>query len=300
MKKSYLSSVMAALLAVAALSSCDNSILTAGLAEDAVEKDVFWDDPKVTKDISIGYFEINKDDLLPYQQMKAAGLITFTIDKVVEKKTHYNYDYWYGRSSYTTNENHYFINVQLTEEGKKYVVETEDGKIRKGRKDRIKDMRLEDKELQEEEALPEYMTKYEAVKLGEEELAAAPTTNNADVAAGDTTAVDSAVVEDIAAEEMQPDKPKSSQSAYEAALAKVNVESVTVVIGEYKIVKCKKVYCPEEWVKLGKGTCDMVFEFKNKTPFGYILGAPKEKSRHVISYTLTRYEDLGWVVNEED
>lgn len=86
MKKSYLSSVMAALLAVAALSSCDNSILTAGLAEDAVEKDVFWDDPKVTKDISIGYFEINKDDLLPYQQMKAAGLITFTIDKVVEKK----------------------------------------------------------------------------------------------------------------------------------------------------------------------------------------------------------------------
>ena len=165
MRKSYLSSAMAAMLAVTTFTSCDNSVLTAGLAEDAVEKDVFWDDPKETKTIYVGYFEIDKDDLVQYQQMKAAGLATFTIEKVMEKKVHYNYNYWYGRSSYTTDEEHYFINVQLTEEGKKYVVNTEDGKIRKGRKDIIKDMRLEDKELKAE--LANGGNKDAAKKVGE-------------------------------------------------------------------------------------------------------------------------------------
>lgn len=299
MRKSYLSSAMAAMLAVTTFTSCDNSVLTAGLAEDAVEKDVFWDDPKETKTIYVGYFEIDKDDLVQYQQMKAAGLATFTIEKVMEKKVHYNYNYWYGRSSYTTDEEHYFINVQLTEEGKKYVVNTEDGKIRKGRKDIIKDMRLEDKELKADETMPDYMTKYEAVKIGEEEIASAATTVNLNEEPGAEVA-DTAVVDSIAAEEMQPDEPQPTGSAYDQAIAKVNKEEVIVVTGEYDIVKCKNVYCPEEWVKQGKGSCDMIVEFKKKTPFGYIFGAPRNKSRHTISFQLTRYEDLGWVVDDRD
>ncbi|MGN1376269.1 MAG: hypothetical protein ACI4V5_06920 [Prevotella sp.] len=298
MKKSYLYLVIAALIALTTFTSCDNTVLTSSLAEDAVEKDVFWDDPQETRVLYVGYFEIDKEDLVPYQQMKAAGLVTFTIEKIVEKKVRYNYSYWYGRTSYTTDEDHYFINVKLTEEGKKYVINDEEGKIRKGRKDFIKDMRLEDKELNADEELPGYMTNYEAVKIGNEEIAAASVqAPKKDV---EKNSADSAVVDSIAAEEMQPDETQQKGSAYDVALAKVKKEEVKIILGEWDLVKCKSVYCPEEWAKIGKGSCEIIIEFKKKTPFGFIYGAPKNKSRKAVNINLIRYEDLGWVVNENE
>ena len=303
MKKSILSLIVLAV--IVGLSSCDNSVLTASGAEDAIKKDIFWENPIETNDFKIGYFEIDTDNLLKYQQLKAAGMITFSIEKVIEKRQRSSYNWWTGTTYYTVNKNHYFIDVQLTEEGKKYVID-EEKNPKKGREDIIEDLNLDDPKLQEEEVVPDYMTNYEAVKIDNEEVAEGATEPEPEPLVTDAS-TDSAieVTDSTSAPAEQPKQEKKAEkkkSDYEKALDKVNEIYVTVKLGKIEIVKCKEVYCPEEYVKLGKAECSVVYEFTEKTPFGYVLGAPRDGVRFQSPEKIhfTRYEDLGWVVVEND
>ena len=284
MKKIILS--FATVAALATFTSCgDDTILTAGLAEDAVKKDLYWENnPKQTAELTTGYFEVSYDDYAKYQKLQAAGMITLTAEMAVEAKKKYSW-----RGYYYDYVNHYYANVALTEEGQKYLFTDE---VKRGRKDIVKDMKYE--EMLEDEKLPEYLTNYPELKV---------TTLQPDpTKAADATEEDEVggAVYDGSQDEFMPDNaPVNSPaelSAYEKAQAKVKFETVTVVTGELEIVKAKEVFCPEEYWKVGKGECKIIIEFTDKTPFGYALGAPREGSRIEQKYDFKRYEDLGWVV----
>ncbi len=295
MKKSVL--LLTLLAAIIGLSSCDDSKLTARLAQKAIEKDIFWENPYQTDVFKTGYFEIDTDRLLPYQRLKAAGMITFSIEKVVQKVQRSSFNWWSGTSYYYVDKNHYFIDVQLTEEGKKYVIDNTNPL--KGRKDVIKDLKLNDPKLQGEEVEPDYMSNYEPVKIGNKEIAAGAEEEPAEV---DPTIEEDSVAspeDSIAAPKEEPKAPKDEKkkSEYQQALDKVNEVLVTVKLGKIEIITCKEIYCPEEYVKLGKGECVAVYEFSEKTPFGYVLGAGRDGVRYQSDkMKLVRYEDLGWTL----
>ena len=284
MKKFILS--IAAVAALAAFTSCgDDTILTAGLAEDAVKKDLYWEsNPKQTAEFTTGYFEVSYDDYVKYQQLQAAGVITLTAEKAVEAKQRYSW-----RGYYYEYIDHYYANVALTEEAQKYLFTDE---VKHGRADIAKDLKLD--EMLEDEKLPEYLTNYPELKVTTLKPEPKQQTEEAD---------EEPVAEPLYKDDSYfqvDDEPAGTKepSAYEKAQAKVNFETVTVVTGELEIVKAKEVFCPEEYWKVGKGECKIIIEFTGKTPFGYALGAPREGARYDQKIELKRYEDLGWVVED--
>lgn len=285
MKKFILS--IAAVAALAAFTSCgDDAVLTAGLAEEAVKKDLYWEsNPKQTAELTTGYFEVSYDDYVKYQQLQAAGVITLTAEKAVEAKQRYSW-----RGYYYEYIDHYYANVALTEEGQKYLFTDE---VKHGRADIAKDLKLD--EMLEDEKLPEYLTNYPELKVTTLKPEPKQQTEEAD---------EEPVAEPLYKDDSyfqvddEPAGTPKEPSAYEKAQAKVNFETVTVVTGELEIVKAKEVFCPEEYWKVGKGECKIIIEFTGKTPFGYALGAPREGSRYDQKIELKRYEDLGWVVED--
>lgn len=283
--KKCLTFVPLALLAL--LTSCDNTALTAGEAEDAVKMDVSWDNPQVLKTFKVGYFEVSEDRIIELRQLQAAGMITLKVEKAVEEKV---YRGWYNSS--TNYIDHYYAEVALTKEGQKYVFE---GEIKKGRKDIIKDM----KDNEKEDVTPDYMLNLPALKV----TTLLP--NPSSAAAQDETlealkvaAQAQDVVEDIEKAVIDSTSAAPDLSAYERAKAKVNATTVQIILGEIEFVKAKEIYCPEEWQKLGKASCKIITAFTDKTPFGYVYGAPAEGHRNIESIELKRYEDLGWVVED--
>lgn len=276
-----------AITGFAVLTSCDNSVLTASLAVDAIEKDVFWDDTRQTSDFVVGYYEIDKENIESFQQLQAAGVITLKVEKAVEKKV---YNGWY--STKTEFIDHYFAEVALTEQGKKYVYE---GKKLTGRIDQIEDMKLDEDEDAEEEK-PDYMTNLPKLEIATlQPVPERPADDNSASANNSSSDTDSDAAD---ADVQTPDAPKAEPTAYMKALDKVTKEEIKVVIGKFEIVKAKEVYCPQQYVEVGKGECIAIIEFTDKTPFGFVLGAPKNGERFSQAYELKRYEDLGWIVTE--
>jgi hypothetical protein len=275
---------LATVASMAAFTSCDNTVLTASLAENAMKKDQFWENPVLLSQFKVGYYEVDATEIKQLQQLQAAGMITFTAEQAIEARREYSWRSGY----YYEYIDHFFANVALTEEGQKYVFTDE---IKKGRKDIAEDLNLDAKP----EAVPEYMTTYPEVKF---------TLLKPDPRVGSKTTDEEPVAEPLYKDESyfeiddEPIDAPNEPSAYSKAKAKVNEETVSVIIGEYDIVKAKEVYCPEEYVKVGKGECKVVIEFADKTPFGFVLGSPAEGSRDIKKIELKRYEDLGWVVEE--
>lgn len=44
----------------------------------------------------------------------------------------------------------------------------------------------------------------------------------------------------------------------------------------------------------------MIFTFVDKTPFGYVLGAPHQDYLYSAKVTFERFEDMGWLVDRFD
>ncbi|MBQ5643474.1 MAG: hypothetical protein IIV13_06940 [Bacteroidaceae bacterium] len=264
---------------MALFTSCDNTVLTASSAKDAIKKDAFWDNPIETKSFKVGYYAVDESEITTLQQLQTAGMITLSVDKAVEARKRWR------NVEYIT---HYFAKVDLTEKGQKYVC-TEEPKH--GRKDLLEELEDNDKE----EKLPKYMTQYNSVAIN---------TLLPDPSVGNTTESDSDDSYSSSSSNSYSSRSYSSSSsstpaepsAYEKALKKVNSEFVTVIVGEWELVAAKEVYCPEEYVKVGKGECKIIMEFTEKTPFGYALGVEKEGYKVVDKAKFKRYEDLGWVL----
>ena len=271
-------------IAIAMLTSCDETILTASLAKDAVKKDAYWETPYVTKTFNTGYYEISLDELVKFQQLQTAGVIDLVVEKAIEKRE----NYWRG----TEYIDHYFVDVKLTSKGSKYILDEE---IKTGRKDLLDE--LDDNN--ETEDMPSYMTEFENVDI--KILLPDPTEKRNETAENRevySTTNNTATDNYHSSSSNNSSTGTKVETAYEKARKKVYYNKVTVITGEMELVKAKEVYCPEEYQKHGKGECKIIIEFTDKTPFGYILGAPIEGHKTIENVNFKRYEDLGWVISK--
>lgn len=140
--------------------------------------------------------------------------------------------------------------------------------------------------------MPDYMSAtLSATKPAEEQQSAM-----ADSTAIDSVATAETIPNDIKKEETNKAEAPATDK-YELAMSRVNRTAHNMLTGKWNLVKVKEVFCPEEYAKNGKATCKFIIEFTEKTPFGYVLGAPKQHERTLANATLTHYTDMGWLID---
>lgn len=278
--------MLAITIATIGLSSCDDSVLSSSSAKKALKKEAIFANDYATSIFKTGYYEVTEPALTALIQLKDAGMITLSTETIIEKAEKRSYDYWTGYRYYTIDVEHTFANVALTDKGEKLVVK----KPTTMRKDIANDLKANDNY---EEELPEYMNLSEiddAVSIEEIEEC---------LEAADTIASDSTEIENNSSANKAELKEKANPNAtYLQALDNVNIEEQDVLLGRYSLEKVKEIRCSEEMAKNGVGECKAIISFRDKTPFGFILGAPKEGYLQTISVSFIYYQDLGWTVNK--
>ena len=128
--KKFLMCVPAVMLAM--LTSCgDDTVLTAGAAEDAVTMNVMWENPIDVRSFEVGEYMASEEKVEVLTSLQNAKVITFKKKK----------DDWGG----------YLVNVSLTEEGKKHLYAGEIMSLREDYLDEIPEVKNGE--------YPEYVTK---------------------------------------------------------------------------------------------------------------------------------------------
>ncbi len=279
--------MVAAVLACGmSLSSCcgGNGELTKGDVEDEVERMVGrWWDYHQTTTVKTGYYELNDaEDRLKLVKLAAAGMITYKATNIIEtKKTR-----WYGTRKY----DHVFVEVALTEEGKKYVVSDEEyEKIQK----EIEESRL-DKDLMTPNTDKTYP---EDAVAGEGDI---PVIDDEPVQAeGDMDRLTDEDNAQLKKELQAPSSaatavaPKKQPSAYEQAKEKENSTYVRVKSHKIELYKVRDIKCTQTMLENGEAKAVIILETVDVTPFGRILDgkADGEKKAEKVEFSL--YTD-GW------
>lgn len=290
MKKAI--AMLAAVALLLGFTSCgDDAVLGKSAAKKAIKKEALFAKDFATAKFDTGFYEIDEDYVLKLAQLQAAGVITYKVETVIEKVQKRNYNYWSGYSYYTVDNEHLFATVALTEQGRKYVVENPT----RLRKDIADDFKA-NKDY--EEAVPDYMNAdpaapVQAVPAAEEEVEVVAV--EADSVAADSVVVMAEEVEEVVEE--APAAPANPNAAYEAACAKVSRESHEMLLGRFELEKVKEVRCSEDMAKNGVGQCTLLYTFRDKTPFGYVLGAPRQGFIEEATVSFIYYEDMGWTVD---
>lgn len=267
--------------------SCDSDTLSPRLAKKALKKEAMFRDSSAVELFHTGFYEINESEGKQLAQLQAAGVVTFKTETIIEKKKKSTYDFWTGYRYYTIDVPHTFATVELTNEGKKYEVT----RPVIYREDVEKDLRLHEKS---EEEMPDYMAATMQKEAPDKEVKPAA----ADSVVVDTAATEIAEAVPAQTDREKPEKPDSPEiDQYELTIARVNRIPHNMLSGKWELVKVKEVFCPEEYAKTGKGSCKFIIEFTDKTPFGYVLGAPEQHKRTLLDASLTHYNDVGWVVD---
>lgn len=268
------------------LTSCDSDTLSSRLAKNGINKELAFRDSSQCVEFNTGYYEVDDKGATQLKQLANAKMITYKIETIIEKKKRSNYSWYSGYTYYYEDVEHKFATVSLTKEGRKYKVY------------RPVTMREEYEDLlkiyeEAEEETPDYMI----VKAE---------TETQPQAVADTAGIGDASADAI---EEEPDGPvetnegtadEGGKSDYEKALEKVNVEEHSMLAGRFELIKVINIYCPEEMQKNGKGQCEFIYEFTDKTPFGFVLGAPTQHKRCIGNASLIHLEDNGWIVTEMD
>lgn len=284
--------LLSAFVCVGAFSlvSCDSDRLSARLAKKAVEEHTAFRDSSLTVQFNVGYYEVSEDDIAQLNQLQKANVITFKTEKVTEKKKRWSYS-WYSSSSYTENIEHTFADVKLTEEGRKYLV-SEKPAMREDWEKVLRKLEKKYKELKE----PDFMNlEAKAGEKPEKKEEAVPEKPEKEDEVIDSAEVAEAMAEVAAPmEEEKPAETTASAGSYEAAVERVKVETCNMLAGKLKVVEVLDVFCPEEYVKNGKGECSVVYEIEDRTPFGWVLY--KSENYGVMNFRLLHTEDNGWVV----
>lgn len=81
-----------------------------------------------------------------------------------------------------------------------------------------------------------------------------------------------------------------------AAADTAAVEWHNMLLGNYVLDKVKEVRCTENMAADGEGSCKALIVFRDKTPFGHALGAPREDFITVWRVDFRYYNDIGWRV----
>lgn len=299
---------MASLVLFVGLASCsgDGKPLTASAAKSALKKEAFFAKDSQVREFETGYQEVTEEYLNSLAQLQAAGVIEYTVETAIEKYEESRGNWWSGYSKVTLERTHYFADVKLTKEGEKLVVEEPTTM----RADEKKDFEI-NKDY--EEKIPEYMSAYdktvgtapeseepeeEVVAAVEEEVEVVEDSYYADTVVAE--AVEETPAPAPAKPKAKPAEKANPNADYEAKLDKVNTTTVNVLLGHFEIVKVKEVLCTEDMFKAGHGSCTLLFKFVDKTPFGFVFGAPQENFVMSEKVDFRLYQDLGWVTYKED
>lgn len=242
------------------MTSCDRQTLSASSAKKALEKETAFRDSSQVADFSIGYYEVDSAAIKTLNSLVKSGVIKCRIKEIPERHRFEKYTWWEGTKVYYKNIRHYFAEVALTEEGRKYVVSNPPTTA------------------SDEENLP--------VK---DDRNMSDTLNNEFVAG----VADS--LKNIVPQPADGNSPENSD--YTRALKKTRFSTVKVLTGFYKIEKVLNIYCPRNYQKSGIGKCNFVCTFSGITPFGIALTAHKENERAFGNADFIRYEDKGWCVD---
>lgn len=292
MKKLMLSLAIGSMIVFLSACSGDGKPLTASSAKSAIKKEASFAKDSQVKSFKTGFQEVSEDYLNSLAQLKKAGMISYTTESVVETVYQRKGSYWSGYYTETREITHYFANVSLTPEGQKFVIE-EPTELRADIK---KDF---EPNKDYEEKIPDYMSAIDDLAAGTSKK-----TSGAAVPEYDDVVDTLEIEEDIytatttTATNKATDK-ENPNAAYEAMLARVETNSVYVLIGRFEIVKVKEVLCTEDMFKEGRGTCTLLYKFVDKTPFGFVLGAPQENYILSERLSLVHYQDMGWTVAKQ-
>lgn len=249
------------------LASCGSDSMSKGNAEGALEDQlVMFQDSSQVVGLNTGYYELDDaDERFQLKKLAAAGMIDYKVELIVETRTG-----WYAGQY-----DHYFVTVNLTEEGKKYIVSKPVTEIID------KDMVVKESD----ESYPE------------DNVAPGDDLSNTGSAAQTNVTSETPAEEDVMDPETYPTATATADmSEYEAAQAKQHVERHMFLSHMNKIVKIQKIFCPEEMMKNGQASCEYIYEYSDVTPFGRILNDVKEGTRMKESATFVHYEDLGWTL----
>lgn len=284
------------------LTACsgEGSPLSKSSAKSALMKEsVFAKDSQVAN-FSIGFQEIDENKFNELVVLKAAGVVDYTLESVVEYRKNTVWGgYWTGYYTENVEVTHVFANVSLTPEGQKLVV-AEPTKYRKDLAEILK----ANKDYKEFE--PAYLSvtdgTYQQLVSKKPAKAGEPVVEEIieEYADADTAVVEEKVVEKAPAHNSNKTlKADSKNAAYEAMVARVSTEEVNVLLGHYKLDRVSEILCNEEMFKEGKGSCKVYYKFVDKTPFGYVMGTPKADSLMSATVKFIHYQDLGWIVAED-
>ncbi len=258
-----ISGLFAAMALMLLLASCENKTLTPRTAKKALEKETAFRDSSQVIGFNIGYYEVDSIARKKLESLSKAGVINCKISEITEHHRFERYTWWEGTKVFFKDVKHYFAEVSLSEEGKKYIVANPPVRP------------------QGEDDIPEY------------DYHNMTDTLYIDSGAGETAA-DSA--------EVVPAKPEENATVagnddYSKALKKVKYTTVNVLTGFYKIEKVLDVYCPETYKRAGIGKCNFVCVFSGITPFGAEFTSHKNGERTLGNADFIRYEDKGWRVD---
>lgn len=299
MNKFLLTLAAGAMLLGFSACSGEGSPLTASSAKSALKKEAIFAKDSQVRSFEIGFREVSESELDELAKLKAAGLVEFTVEQATETREYRDYSFWSGYYTYTKTIEHTFADVKLTPAGQKLVVE----KPTSVRADVLKDFKANE---DYEEVIPDYMSAtYTATATAEDttqiEVAEVAEAVEVEEVEADTCGA----VEEIAEVIETPAEPAKAEpakvnpnAAYEALVARVNPETVNVLVGRFEIVKVKEVLCTEDMFKAGKGSCTVLIKFVDKTPFGFVLGAPEENYIRSTSVNFIHYQDMGWTVDD--
>lgn len=257
-------------LFAAFFTSCDKYTLTAHSAKKAIERETAFRDSSQVVQIGLGYYEVDSIAKQKLEALAKEGVVSCQISEVNERHRFEQYTWWEGTKVFYKEVKHYFANVSLTEEGRKYVVANPPVK-----------------------------------PLGEDNI---PETDYHNMSADSTqteaytgdTAADSVGATMILAESSTQPNNADKANPYYAALKKVKFITVNVLTGFYKVEKVLNVFCPDNYRKSGIGKCNFVCKFTGITPFGKILTNHKDGERTYGNADFTRFEDKGWKVDIYD
>lgn len=289
MKKALI--IFAAAIAAIGISSCDNSVLSTSSAKKALKKEAIFAKDYATTIFRTGYYEVATTELTALNQLVAAGMITLSSDTIIEKAEKRSYDYWTGYRYYTFDVEHVFANVTLTDKGMAFIIEEPTTM----RKDIFNDLKPNNNYVED---VPDYMNLDEQSERVEDiDIEAIETTESINDSL--TVVADTITIANNASSNQPTQKEAVNPNAeYYQAINKVSIEEHNMLLGRYSLEKVKEIRCSEEMAKNGIGECKAIITFCDKTPFGYILGAPKEGYLQTISASFVYYQDLGWTVTK--
>lgn len=311
MKKVLLFGTAILALIITSCSSQTRDNLPSDVVEEAVEEQMKLNmlDQSYTM-LQTGYFECNNENTrITLAKLAAAGVIEYKVERFAWWKKHLyagnSFGTFYGGESYKFEE-HFMVSVKLTEEGKKFVVDS---------------IPTPEKLIDEALKQPEIdLTKLPENNYVAEHWPEIPCPENNDAAKDQAPADSEKAVEqveqrsnlnDIFATNTPKEEPNTEQSSwvsldvdtelkYLAAIEKVNIESVIMKSSALEVDDVRFIQTfthPEHGANYA--LAEVIVKTKDVTPAGRIIDHKYEGTKLCATVFFEYFNDKGWVLRAD-